>query len=433
MYTNHSYLIKSVNLYYEGNWQIRDILIHKGKLQSVELPEESNKLFDSENYPPHLKIVEAHGLTLMPGFVDVHVHFRQPGFEYKETIQTGSLAAAHGGYTRVCTMPNLNPVPDCKENLTIQLDAINQDACIYIHPYASITKGQKGQGTLVDFDSLEPFVAGFSDDGCGVQSEDLMKQAMINVAFTGKKIVAHCEDNTLLNRGYIHKGRYALNNNHRGICSESEWKQVERDIELVRQTNCPYHVCHISTKETVELIRQAKKEGLPVTCETAPHYLLLNDSDLQEEGRFKMNPPLRDKTDQNALIEGLLDGTIDVIATDHAPHGATEKSKGLEKSAFGIVGLETAFSLLYTHFVLKGIFSLDFLIQKMSTRPRELFNMPKAIEMNEEIEFTLYDLNIKTQINSNSFKSKGKATPFEAWSIQSKCKATFCKNQLITF
>lgn len=433
MYTNNSYLIKSVNLYYEGNWQVRDILIYKGKLQSVEESQESSHLFDSENYPPNIKIVEAHGLTLLPGFVDVHVHFRQPGFEYKETILTGSLAAAHGGYTRVCTMPNLNPVPDSIENLNVQLNAIKQDAHIYVHPYASITKGQKGMGTLVDFDSLAPFVAGFSDDGCGVQSEALMKEAMKRVTRTSHKIVAHCEDNTLLNGGYIHKGSYALNNNHRGICSESEWKQVERDIALVRQTKCPYHVCHISTKETVELIRQAKKEGLPVTCETAPHYLLLNDSDLKEEGRFKMNPPLRDKTDQEALIEGLLDGTIDVIATDHAPHSIEEKSKGLEKSAFGIVGLETAFPLLYTHFVLKGIFSIEFLIEKMSTRPRELFNMPQAIEMQQEIEFTLYDLNYQSQIKTHTFKSKGKATPFENWNIQSKCKATFCKNQLMTF
>ena len=362
--------------------------------------------------------------SVFPGFCDVHVHFREPGFSYKETIESGSLAAAHGGYTAVCTMPNLSPVPDSVENLNIQLDAIKKSACINVYPYASITVGQKGE-ELSDFSGMAKSSVAFSDDGKGVQSKDMMREAMLKAKALGKIIVAHCEDNSLLHGGYIHAGNYAAAHNHKGICSESEWKPIERDLELVKETGCKYHVCHISTKESVELIRKAKADGLDVTCETGPHYLVLDDSDLQEDGKFKMNPPLRAVEDKLALIEGIKDGTIDMIATDHAPHSQEEKSKGLEGSAFGIVGLETAFQIMYTSFVKTGEITLEKLIELMAINPRRRFGIPLGDD------FTVWDLNAETEIDPTSFLSKGRAMPFEGRRVNGECVLTVCGGKVV--
>ncbi len=362
--------------------------------------------------------------TVVPGFCDVHVHFREPGFSCKETIFSGSLAAAHGGYTAVCTMPNLDPVPDSKQNLRQQLDLIRQDGLVNIYPYGSITVGQKGE-QLSDMKGIAPQVIAFTDDGRGVQQDALMRQAMINAKALKKMIVAHCEDNSLLNGGYIHDGDYAKQNSHRGICSESEWKQLQRDLELVKQTGCAYHVCHVSTKESVELIRQAKKEGVNVTCETAPHYLIMDDSFLQEDGRFKMNPPLRDITDRQALIEGIQDGTIDMIATDHAPHTEEDKSKGLDGSAFGIVGLETAFPLLYTYLVRENIITMDRLMELMVYAPRKRFHIPMGCD------FSIWDMRQSYVIEPETFQSQGKSTPFAGWRVWGKCVATVCGGKLV--
>ena len=355
--------------------------------------------------------------SVFPGFCDVHVHFREPGFSYKETIRSGSLAAARGGYTAVCTMPNLSPVPDSAEHLRAQTDIIKRDAVIDVYPYAAITVGEKGE-TLCDFEELSDAVA-FSDDGRGVQSEEMMRQAMLRAGALGKLIVAHCEVNELLEGGYIHKGKYAAEHGHRGICSESEYLQIERDLRLAKETGCAYHVCHISAKESVAAIRRAKAEGVDVTCETAPHYLLLTDADLREEGRFKMNPPLRSEADRLALIMGIMDGTIDMIATDHAPHSEEEKSKGLEKSAFGIVGLETAFPLLYTELVKKGIIGLDKLIELISVNPRKRFNIPLGND------WSVWDLNAEYEIDPGEFLSLGRATPFAGKKVYGKCIATY--------
>ena len=343
--------------------------------------------------------------SILPGFCDVHVHLREPGFSYKERIKTGTLAGLKGGYTAICTMPNLNPVPDSLQNLKIQQDLIKKDAQIAVYPYASITVGQAGE-KLSDMDNLAQHVIAFSDDGRGVQSEEMMRNAMIKAKSLGKMIVAHCEVNSLLKGGYIHDGQYAKQRNHAGICSQSEWQQIERDVNLVAQIGCAYHVCHISTKESVEIIRQAKKSGINVTCETAPHYLLLDENDLQEDGRFKMNPPLRSTQDKLALLEGICDGTIDMIATDHAPHSAEEKSKGLKNSAFGIVGLETAFPLLYTYLVKQNVITMDDLIKLMAVNPRTRFNIPFG-------GYSIWDLNYEYKINPQNFVSMGKATPFE--------------------
>ena len=362
--------------------------------------------------------------SVLPGFCDVHVHFREPGFSYKETISTGSAAAARGGYTAVCTMPNLNPVPDCAAALRQQLDLIEDQACIHVYPYGAITRGQQGE-VLADLADMAPDAVGFSDDGRGVQSEDRMRQAMLQAKALGKIIVAHCEDNALLRGGYIHDGAYAAAHGHRGICSESEWGPIRRDLELVRQTGCAYHVCHISTKESVELIRQAKAQGLNVTCETGPHYLTMDDSMLREDGRFKMNPPLRDKTDREALIRGIQDGTIDMIATDHAPHSAEEKSRGLEKSAFGVVGLETAFPILYTCLVRENIIPMERLMELLVTAPRRRFGLPLGAD------FSVWDLNARGTVDPKDFLSMGRATPFEGWQIYGKCLATFCDGKLV--
>lgn len=359
---------------------------------------------------------------IFPGFCDVHVHLRQPGFSYKETIKSGTQASAHGGYTTVFSMPNLKPVPDSAEHLKEQLDIIKKDAVINVLPYGAITVGQNGE-ELSDMEGMAKDVIAFSDDGRGVQSEEMMKEAMLRAKALGKIIVAHCEDNSLLHGGYIHDGVYASEHSHRGICSESEWKPIKRDIELCRQTGCAYHVCHISCKESVELIRQAKAQGVNVTCETGPHYLILTDEDLKEDGRFKMNPPLRSKEDRQALIEGVLDGTVDMIATDHAPHSQEEKSRGLEKSAFGIVGIETAFQLLYTHLVKKNIISLEKLIELLAVNPRKRF----GIEYDNS--FTVWDLDKKTVINPSDFLSMGKATPFEGEEVFGECELTVCNGK----
>jgi dihydroorotase len=354
----------------------------------------------------------------LPGFCDVHVHLREPGFSYKETIRTGSQAAARGGYTAVCTMPNLNPVPDSLEHLKVQQDIIDADAVIHVYPYAAITVKEEGK-ELADMEALADHVIAFSDDGHGVQSDEMMEEAMKRAKKLNKLIVAHCEDNRLLKGGYIHDGRYAKEHGHRGICSESEWGQIARDLELAEKTGCGYHVCHISTKESVEVIRQAKARGVDVTCETAPHYLLLCEDDLQEDGWWKMNPPLRSKEDHDALIEGIKDGTIDVIATDHAPHSEEEKSRGLEKSALGIVGIETAFPLLYTYLVKTGVITMERLMELLVYKPRERFNIPLGEE-----DYSVWDLEAETVIDPKDFLSKGKATPFAGWKVNGICRKT---------
>ena len=362
--------------------------------------------------------------AVFPGFCDVHVHFREPGFSYKETIKTGSMAAAKGGYTSVCTMPNLNPVPDSLEHLKEQTDIIERDAVIEVLPYAAITIGEKGE-ELVDMESLAERVIAFSDDGRGVQSEELMREAMLRAKALGKMIVAHCEVNELLRGGYIHDGDYAKEHGHRGICSESEWKQIERDLRLAKETGCAYHVCHISTKESVDIIRKAKAEGVDVTCETGPHYLVMNDSDLQEEGRFKMNPPLRGKEDMEALIEGIKDGTIDMIATDHAPHSAEEKSRGLEKSPFGITGIETCFPVVYTKLVKTGVITLEKAIELLATNARKRFGIKPGND------FTVWDLEVLEKVDPEKFVSMGKATPFEGWELFGKCLLTVKDGQIV--
>ena len=359
------------------------------------------------------------------GFCDVHVHFREPGFSYKGTVAAGSRASAKGGYTAVCTMPNLNPVPDSAENIGKQLEIIERDAVIDVFPYASITVSQMGE-RLSDMETLAPLAIGFSDDGRGVQSEELMEAAMRKAKELGKIIVAHCEDNSLLHGGYIHDGEYAKAHGHRGICSESEWGPIKRDIELLRKTGAAYHVCHISTKESVELIRQAKREGLNITCETAPHYLILDDSCLKEEGRFKMNPPLRSAEDREALIEGLLDGTIDMIATDHAPHSRDDKSKGLEGSAFGIVGIETAFAAMYTHFVKTGIITIEKLEELLAIAPRKRFGIPL-----EDAGFSIFKLDERFTVDPDEFVSLGRATPFEGMELYGKNMLTYHRGKVV--
>ncbi len=361
---------------------------------------------------------------IIPGLCDVHVHFREPGFSYKETIKTGSLAAARGGYSAVCTMPNLKPAPDSPENLKLQIDAIKKDAAVKVLPYGTITVGQAGE-QLSDMESMQSDVCAFSDDGRGVQSEEMMRAAMLKAKSLGKIIAAHCEDNSLLFGGYIHDGRYAKEHGHRGISSASEYKQIERDLKLCEEIGCAYHVCHISTKESVELIRNAKKRGVDVTCETGPHYLVLCEDDLEEDGRFKMNPPLRSREDKAALIEGVLDGTIDMIATDHAPHSAEEKSKGLEKSAMGIVGLETAFPILYTELVKKEIITIERLCELMSDNPKKRFGIDSSGD------FAVFDISESYEINPEEFLSKGRATPFTGREVFGRCVLNFCGGKIV--
>lgn len=361
---------------------------------------------------------------IVPGLCDVHVHFREPGFSYKETIASGSAAAAHGGYTAVCTMPNLSPVPDCAEHLQVQLDAIKRGAAIKVLPYGAITVGEKGE-KLADMEAMSDKVCAFSDDGKGVQNDEMMREAMTAAKRLGKIIAAHCEDNSLLFGGYIHDGEYARMHGHRGISSASEYKQIERDLRLVEETGCAYHVCHISTKESVELIRQAKAHGVNVTCETAPHYLVLCDEDMQEDGRFKMNPPLRSLEDKQALIEGIKDGTIDMIATDHAPHSAEEKGRGLEKSLMGVVGLETAFPVLYTELVKKNIITLDRLVELMSFKPKERFGI------DTENDFAVFDISEAYKIDPEDFLSMGHATPFAGREVFGRCLLTVHNEKVV--
>lgn len=377
------------------------------------------------------RVIDLAGRYVVPGLVDVHVHLREPGFEYKETVATGTAAAARGGYTLVCSMPNLNPAPDSMANLQLQLDAIERDGVVKVIPYGCITKGQKGCGEPADLEAMAPHVVGFSDDGRGVQADEDMRKAMVEAKRLGKPIVAHCEVNELLKGGYIHDGAYAKAHGHRGICSESEWAQVKRDIELVRETGCQYHVCHVSTKESVELVRKAKAEGLRVSCETGPHYLIFTDQDLQEEGRWKMNPPIRSAEDRAALIAGIQDGTIEVLATDHAPHSAEEKGRGLEKSAMGIVGLECAFGALYTHLVEKGILTLEKLVALMSDNPRRLFGFGGGIAVGEKADFAVLDLETTYTINPDDFLSKGKATPFAGQAVRGKAVQTWVDGELV--
>ena len=371
-----------------------------------------------------LSVFNSPEYVIFPGFCDVHVHFREPGFSYKETIATGSASAARGGYTAVCTMPNLNPVPDSAEHLNTELEIIDETALINVYPYAAISVGERGE-ELAELAAMAGKAVAFSDDGRGVQSRELMFDAMLRVKSLGKIIAAHCEDNSLLNGGYIHDGEYARAHGHLGICSESEWRQIERDLELVRDTGAAYHVCHVSTKESVALIRAAKADGLDVTCETAPHYLTMDEGDLQEDGRFKMNPPLRARADREALIEGICDGTIDMIATDHAPHSAEEKSRGLEKSAFGVVGLETAFPVLYTKLVLPGVITLEKLVELLTVNPRRRFNIPLCVD------FSVWDLNKVYKVDPSKFKTMGRATPFSGWQVHGSCMATVCGGQLV--
>ena len=362
--------------------------------------------------------------TVFPGFADVHVHLREPGFSYKETIASGTRAAAHGGYTAVCAMPNLNPVPDSGEHLEVQEAAIAAGAVIHVYPYGAITVGEQGEA-LADLAALAPRVCGFSDDGRGVQARAMMEAAMVEAKALGKVIAAHCEDNALLHGGYIHDGQYARAHGHKGICSESEWGPIARDLELAAKTGCKYHVCHISTKESVELIRQAKKSGVDVTCETGPHYLVLDDSCLREDGRFKMNPPLRDRSDREALVEGLRDGTIDMIATDHAPHSAEEKARGLAKSAMGVVGIETAFPVVYTYLVKPGLVPLETVVNALTVNPRTRFGLPLGED------FSVWDLEDRYVIDPETFLSLGRATPFAGMEVQGRNLLTVCGGKAV--
>ena len=395
-------LIKNAKVYHENTLKQADMLVLNGTVSSV-----GADIAASENVP----VVDAQDLFILPGFADVHVHLREPGFFYKESIATGTQAAAKGGFTLVCSMPNLNPVPDSAENMALQQEIIDRDAVIRVLPYASITKGEKG-AELVNFRELYDKCFAFSDDGKGVQIDAMMLAAMEKAKALGKPIVAHCEDESLLFGGYIHDGEYARLHGHRGICSESEWKQVERDIDMVRKTGVQYHVCHISTKETVDLVRRAKAEGLPVSCETAPHYLAFCDMELEEHGRWKMNPPIRSAADRDALIKGVQDGTIEIIATDHAPHSEEEKSRGLEKSNMGVVGIETSFAAMNTYMVKRGYITMEKLAEIMSINPRTKFGLPAGITVGEKADFVLVDPDREFVVDSADFVSKGKFTPF---------------------
>lgn len=402
-------VLRGGSVYRDGKFSIEDILIEDGLITAVDAVDAAGA-----------EVEEVSGMYVVPGFIDVHVHFREPGFSYKETIGSGSRAAARGGYTTVCPMPNLVPAPDTAEHLGVQLDMIKAQAVMKVVPYGTITMGQKGGGELSRMEEMSGRVAGFSDDGRGVQADEVMEEAMRKAASLGKPIVAHCEVNELLRGGYIHDGEYARLHGHKGICSESEWRQVERDIELARRTGCQYHVCHVSTKESVELVRRAKAEGLRVSCETAPHYLVLTDMDLKEEGRFKMNPPIRSAEDRDALRRGIQDGTIDVLATDHAPHSAEEKSRGLQGSAFGIVGLETAFPVMYEYMVRSGIITLERLVEIMSVLPGRLFGLGGEIRIGAPADIAVLDLNPRYEIDSSDFLSMGRATPFDGWTVQGR-------------
>lgn len=410
-----NFVLKNGAVYINRRFEKADICVTDGIISEIPAA-------DAE-------IIDCSGCCILPGLIDVHTHMREPGYEYKETMKTGTKAAAAGGYTHICAMPNLNPVPDTAENIKKEIETIKKDAVINVYPYAAITVGEKGE-KLADMKELSEYALAFSDDGKGVQSADMMENAMENAAKLNKIIAAHCEDNSLLFGGYIHDGEYARANGHSGICSESEWKPIERDLLLAKKTGCAYHVCHISARESVELIRKAKAEGISVTCETAPHYLVLSDNDLKDEGRFKMNPPLRGVDDREELICGIKDGTVDMIATDHAPHSAEEKSKGLEKSAMGIVGLETAFPVLYTKLVKTGIITLEKLVRLMHDNPMDRFKIGTDLKYGEKANITVFNLDEKFTVNSNKFLSKGKSTPFDGMPVYGKCKLTLCEGDI---
>ena len=411
-------LLKAATVHLKNAAAVQDIAVENGLI--IPFGENlSGLVFD--------KVNNLDGFHIFPGFVDVHVHLREPGFFYKETIKTGTQAAARGGFTSVLTMPNLAPAPDTLDNLNVQLEIIKKDAVIDVYPYGCITMGQKGIGELSQMAQMAPFVKGFSDDGRGVQTEDLMLNAMREAKRLNKIIVAHCEDNAeLVPGGAVHEGDYAKKSGLTGINSKSEYAQLARDIELVKKSSCRYHVCHVSTKESVALIRKAKQDGVDITCETAPHYLILCDADLKDEGRFKMNPPIRGAADREALVEGLLDGTIDMIATDHAPHSAEEKSKGLSGSAFGIVGIESCFQLMFTHFVKKGILSLEKLMDLMVYTPAKRFD----IDVENIASLTVWDLNAEETIDPERFLSMGRSTPFAGEKVYGKCVMTMCRGEM---
>lgn len=414
-------LLKDANVFTNGEFKKVDVEIIDNIINNI-----ANDI-DTTDFD---RVYELNNKYVLPGLIDVHTHLREPGFTYKETIATGSMAGARGGYTSICAMPNLNPVPDTKENLQKELDIIERDAVIHVYPYGSITKGEEGK-ELADFEEMKDDAIAFSDDGHGVQSEEMMLKAMEEAKRLNKMIVAHCEENSLLNGGYIHDGEYAKLHNHKGICSESEWKPIERDIELSRKTGCHYHVCHVSAKESVELIRKAKADGVNITCETGPHYLTLNDMDLQEDGRFKMNPPIRSEEDRQALIDGIKDGTIDLIITDHAPHSKEEKGKGLAGSAMGVVGLEVCFPVLYTNLVKKNVITLEKLLKLMNSNAREIYNIGTEIKVGEKADITVYDLDEDYNIDSSKFYSMGRATPFDGNHVYGKCKMTICDGKII--
>ena len=409
------YLLQNAQILSSGGvFRAADVLLSGGRIVSIG---------DRISCPADAVSIDLHKAVLFPGFVDVHVHLREPGFSYKETIRTGTLAAAHGGFAHVAAMPNLDPVPDCAAALAVQRAIIEKDALVHVHPYGAISVGEKGE-RLADLDGLAPGVIAFSDDGRGVQSESLMREAMMQCRRLGKILAAHCEDNRLLHGGYIHDGAYARAHGHRGICSESEWGPIARDLKLAEQTGCAYHVCHVSTKESVALIRAAKRRGVDVTCETAPHYLTFTDEDLQEDGRFKMNPPLRAREDRDALIEGLLDGTIDMLVTDHAPHSREEKARGLEKSAMGVVGLETSFAASYTALVQTGILPLEKLVDLMHGAPMRRFGCGTELAEGQPADLTAFDLTKTYTVDPETFLTMGRATPFAGRALTGVCKLT---------
>lgn len=414
-------ILKSGRIVRGGTSEMADVVVCDGKIVQIA-PEVAVAEGD--------EVVDCAGKVVMSGLVDLHVHLREPGFEAKETIATGTAAAAHGGFTTVCSMPNLNPAPDTVEHLQVQLDAIKRDAVVKVLPYATITRERYGR-ELVDFAALKPMVAGFSDDGSGVQSDGVMRAAMAEAVKADAIIAAHCEVNELLKGGYIHDGEYAAKHGHKGICSESEWQQIQRDIELASECGCRYHVCHISTKESVELIRQAKQRGVKITCETGPHYLTMCDMDLQEEGRFKMNPPIRSAEDRDALVEGIKDGTIDVVATDHAPHTAEEKSRGLAGSAMGVVGLETSFAVIYTKLVREGVITLEKAVELMSEAPRKIFNLGGGLCEGQAADIAVFDLEAEFDVNPEDFHSKGRSTPFEGWHLWGECCLTMVDGKIV--
>ena len=415
------YLLKNANVFVDNKFEKTDVFVRDGIIVSVDK--------DFRDYGNRVSF-DLNNKYIFPGFTDVHVHLREPGFLCKETVKTGTMAAARGGYTSVCAMPNLKPVPDSVENIKKEVDIIDNTACIHVYPYGAITVNEMGE-ELSDMEGMARYAVAFSDDGRGVQSREMMKKAMLTAKRLGKMIVAHCEDNRLLNGGYIHDGEYARINGHKGICSESEWGQIARDIELVRETGCKYHVCHISTKESVDIIRKARSEGVDVSCETGPHYLVLNDMDLKDEGRFKMNPPIRSESDRLALIEGIKDGTIEFIATDHAPHTAEEKSKGLKDSLMGVVGLETAFPIVYTELVRNGIISLERTMELLNTNARKRFGIGGLIAPGQKADLTVFDLDEKYTVDPGDFLSKGKSTPFEGREVYGKCLMTMVNGRIV--